>query len=78
MSVLDKYYKLSIDKLTRGEYLGEKCEYCGTLESRKDERCSKCGAEMKEPLCFIFGVPVYDSDDYIEAITSTGYIGYNR
>ncbi len=75
MSIIDIYVNKSMD-LAISEKTGLECEYCRNEKTNKNDYgvfCAGCGHEVKQALCFFFGVPVYDRNDYIEILKNADF-----
>ena len=69
--VVDKYLRKSVILLNEGK-TGLECEYCQNPKYHKKNGflfCDGCGAQKPVLFGFIFGVPIYDADDFYPLAT---------
>lgn len=64
--IIEKYRKECLRRVEDDEPIGDVCGYCRTVGSRSGkDTCNKCGAPMPVVFGYVFGIPVYDKDDYV-------------
>ena len=65
-NIIKKYMDIG-EKLHAQGKTGLECEYCGRTEIETNHYgsfCKGCSHPKKSPYGWIYGVPVYDMDDY--------------